>query len=309
MCGRGRSVPAFFLSGKDLPLQRVFDIKVIQMKTMKLGDFEIISLFENRFLIDGGAMFGVVPKVLWSKFVPADENNMITLNIHPLLIKTGKNNVLVDAGIGDVLDDKMKKIYGVEGPSQLTASLKEAGLAPEDIDTVIFTHLHADHSLGGLKFNDKGEVVKIFPNAKFFAQKFEIEDALNPNERTVATYLVELLRHYGEIQAVDGDGKIVDGVAVVLSGGHTRGHQVVFIDGGKETMLYPGDIIPTVVHLRPPYIGAVDSFPLDTLTQKGAIIKECVEKDRYLAYDHDFEIRIGKLVREDNDIIKVVPVV
>jgi len=272
---------------------------------MKLGEFEVISIYENKFRIDGGAMFGVVPKLLWSKLVAADEDNMITLDIFPLLVRTRHNNVLIDLGIGGALNEKLKKMYGVDGPSQLEASLMKAELSANDIDTVIFTHLHADHALGGLKFNDDGQVMKLFPRATFYAQKLEIEDALNPNERTAATYFPDLLRHYGEIRAIDGDGKIVDGVAVVRTGGHTRGHQAVFIQSGSESLIYPGDIVPTSLHLKPAYIGAVDTFPLDTLRQKKAIIQECLNNSRYLAFDHESQMSICKLVESDKGIIPV----
>ncbi|MBD3168724.1 MAG: MBL fold metallo-hydrolase [candidate division Zixibacteria bacterium] len=270
---------------------------------MKLGDFEVKSLFENTFKSDGGAMFGVVPKTLWSKHVQADENNMITMNIHPLLIKTGKNNILIDLGIGDCLDGKWRKIYGVGGESQLVTSLADNGLKPEDIDTIIFSHLHADHALGGLKVNESGEVEKIFPNATYYAQKIEIEDALNPNERTSATYFVDLLRHYGEIRAIEGDGKIVDGVAVIRTGGHTAGHQAIFVQSGDESLVYPGDIIPTKIHMRPPWVGAVDIFPLDVMRQKKAIMKECLDNKRYMAFDHDFELKIVKLMEKNGELV------
>lgn len=270
---------------------------------MKLGEFEVKSLFENNFKSDGGAMFGIVPKTMWSKHVQADENNMITMNIRPLLIKTGTNNILIDLGIGDCLNDKWRKIYGVGGESQLVKSLADNGLKPEDIDTIIFSHLHADHALGGLKINESGEVEKIFPNATYYAQKIEIEDALNPNERTAATYFVDLLRHYGEIRAIEGDGKIVDGVAVIRTGGHTAGHQAIFVQSGDETLVYPGDIIPTKIHMRPPWVGAVDIFPLDVMRQKKAIMKECLDNKRYMAFDHDFELKIVKLMEKNGELV------
>ncbi|MCP4632505.1 MAG: MBL fold metallo-hydrolase [candidate division Zixibacteria bacterium] len=277
------------------------------MKTIKVGDFEVTSLFENKFMIDGGSMFGVIPKKIWSKFVEANEENFITLDIHPLLVKTGKNNVLIDTGIGDALDDKLRKIYGITEKSKLVDSLAEVALKPEDIDTVIFSHLHADHALGGLKLDDEGNVCKVFPNAKYYAQKTEIEDAMSPNERTAATYISDLLRYYGEIQAVDGDGQIVDGIAVIQTGGHTRGHQAVYIQSGDDSLIYTGDIIPTTIHLRPVFIAGVDTFPLDTLQQKKGIIRECAENKRFIAFDHDSDIGVGRLIKKSEDEIVLEP--
>jgi glyoxylase-like metal-dependent hydrolase (beta-lactamase superfamily II) len=272
-------------------------------RSVKLGDFEVVSLYENKFRVDGGSMFGIIPKVLWSKAVMPDENNFITLNIHPLLVKTGKNNVLIDLGIGDALDDKMKKIYSVTESSRLTESLTEADLTPDDIDTVIFSHLHADHALGGLKLDDDGQVVKVFPNAKYYVQKTEIEDAFNPNERTAATYLADLLSQYGSMEAIDGDGRIVDGVAVIRTGGHTRGHQAIFVESGGQSLLYPGDIIPTTLHLKPPYVGAVDTFPLDSMARKKEMIENCIKNNRLVAFDHDFDVRIVRLTVKEGMVV------
>ncbi len=269
---------------------------------MKLGNFEVISLYENKFRIDGGALFGVIPKKIWAKLMPPDENNFITLEIHPLLIKTGEHNIIVDLGLGDALSDKMKKIYGVESPSHLTKSLEDAGISLEEVDIVIFSHLHADHSLGGLKLGDDGNMVKLFPNAKYYAHRYELDDALNPNERNAATYLIDLLRHYDEIQGIQNDGKIIDGIAVYLTGGHTRGHLLILVQSEGETLIYPGDIFPTRHHLKPAYIGAVDSYPIDSLYKKKGIINECLKGDYYIAFDHDPDIRIGKLKEKDGNI-------
>ncbi len=272
---------------------------------MQLGNIEVIPLYENQFRIDGGAMFGIIPKKIWQKIRPADEDNFIWLDMRPLLIKAEDQNIIVDAGIGDAIDDKTRKIYGITKPSELVPSLRNAGLEPEDIDSIIFTHLHADHALGGLTRDDSGNVVKVFPNAKYYAHRFEIEDALETNERTAATYLPELLKHYEEVQAIDNDGQLFDSVSVHRTGGHTRGHMAILVQSEDQSLVYPGDIIPTTAHIKAPYVGAVDMFPLESMQQKKAMIAECLKNNHYVAFDHDADITIGKFEQKDNDIVPV----
>jgi len=272
---------------------------------IRLGEFEVTSLYENRFRVDGGSMFGIIPKKLWSKIMPSDADNFVFLDIRPLLIRTGKNNVLIDLGFGNCLDSKMKRIYGLDQNSRLLADLDEAKITPEEIDTVIFSHLHADHALGGLGFNRNGQVIKLFPNAKYYAHKYELEDSLNPNERTAAAYVTELLAQYEEIQAVENDGRIVDGISVLRTGGHTRGHMAIVIQSAGQTLIYPGDIIPTTAHLKPAYIGAVDTFPLESLVQKKAIMDECIKNNYYMAFDHDSKFEFAKLIKDNDEIVPV----
>ncbi len=279
---------------------------------LKLGDKKVYSIVDNSFKIDGGAMFGVVPKIIWEKLMVPDEENMITLDLNLLLVKSEGKNILIDSGIGDTLDEKQKKIYGVEKDSNLEKALSEIGLKPEDIDLVILSHLHLDHAGGIVKFNSKGEKVPRFPEAKYVIQTEEWKYALQPDERTKATYMVEnfqILDECGLIELVKGGKEIVPGIRVKLTGGHTKGQQVVFIKGGDKTILYPGDIIPTISHLRIPYVAGVDIYPLEVMEVKKKLIQDCLEYNWMIAFDHEIETRLCYLEKINDKIeIKKVPI-
>ena len=272
---------------------------------MKLGDVEIFSFVENRFKIDGGAMFGVVPKVIWEKLVGCDEKNRVDLDLNLLLVKTRGKKILIDAGMGDTLSDRIKRIYGVEKESNLDRGLVSAGLKPEDIDIVILTHLHLDHAGGVVKLGEKGRKVPAFPKARHVVQLQEWEDALAPDERTAATYLPEnflVLEDSGSVYLVDGEKEIEPGIKVIPTGGHTRGHQAVLIEAGDEKILCPGDIIPTRNHLRIPYVASVDLYPLETMAVKRQFLERCLSDGCKVAFDHDTQIKLARLQTRDDTI-------
>lgn len=272
---------------------------------MKLGDFEIYTLLENIFHLDGGTMFGVVPKVLWSKLVSADENNLIEMHLNLLLVRTGDGNVLIDTGLGDSLDPKMRKIYGQRASSNLEGELAKHGLKPEDISDVVFTHLHADHCTGAIKLEADGTKVLRYPEAKHYVQKREWEDATHPNERTAATYLTEnllVLERSGVLETVDGDVEIKEGIRVWKTGGHTPGHQAVMVESGGEVLICPADIIPMSAQLKAAYISGVDIFPLETMERKKEIVQRCVDDGWLLAFDHDVKVKICRLEKTGDKI-------
>jgi len=251
-------------------------------------------------------MFGVVPKIIWERLMSSDESNRITLDLNLLLVRAEGKNILIDSGIGITLNEKQKKIYGVEKDSNLEKELSELGLKPEDIDTVILTHLHLDHAGGIVRFNSRKEKVPRFPRARHIIQMEEWKYALQPDERTQATYLVEnymALDQCGAVDLVNGEQEVVPGIKVKLTGGHTRGQQVVFIEGGGKTILYPGDIIPTVSHLRIPYVAGVDIYPLEVMELKKGLIQQCLENNWIIAFDHEIEIKSGYLEQVNDKII------
>jgi glyoxylase-like metal-dependent hydrolase (beta-lactamase superfamily II) len=272
---------------------------------MKLGDFEIYSLLENIFHLDGGTMFGVVPKVLWSKLVFPDENNLIEMHLNLVLVRTGDANILIDAGLGDSLNDKMKKIYGQTTPSNLESELAKHDLKPEDVTDVIFTHLHTDHSSGAIKLKSSGEKSLRFPKARHYVQKQEWEDATHPNERTAAAYPTDsltLLRKSGVLETIKGEVEITEGIRVWKTGGHTPGHQAVIVESKGQVLICPADIIPMSAHLKAPYIAGVDLNPLETMERKKEIIQRCVNDGWLLAFDHDVEVKICKLEKAGDKI-------
>lgn len=272
---------------------------------MKLGNFEIFSIVENSFKIDGGAMFGVVPKIIWERLAPSDEFNRVKLDINLLLVKTKGENILIDAGMGDALSEKHKKIYGIEKPSNLEGKLSKLDLTPEDIDLVILTHLHADHSGGVVKLDKAGKKIPRFPNARHIVQIKEWNDAMSPDERTSATYLTEnlkLLKDFDLLELIDGEDEVTKGIKVTNTGGHTAGHQAVLIEDGENKILCAGDIIPSASHLKIPYVASVDLFPLETMTVKRKFLDMCINDGWLLAFDHDVNIRLGRLEKLGNEI-------
>lgn len=276
---------------------------------MKLGDVELISIFENYFMLDGGAMFGVVPKVLWNKLCPVDENNLIRLDLNPLIIKTGKEMLVVDSGFGDILNERQLKIYNLGGPTRWDDELKKNSLKPEDITGVIFSHAHADHAMGALKKGKDGATELRFPNARYYIQKREWQDALNPNERTAATYLVENLRVFeesGKLELLDGDTELFGGISVKVIGGHTPGMQGVIVDAGGQRVIYPADLMPMTAHIRVVYVPAVDLDPITTMKQKRWLHEKMLREDWVIAFDHDIDIKFAKFKEDENG--KVVAV-
>ena len=269
---------------------------------MKLGKLEIFSIVENSFKIDGGAMFGVVPRIFWQKVYPPDENNMVKLDINLLLIKTDGENILIDAGMGNALSERQKKVFGIERASNLEKRLSEHHLAPEDIHLVLLTHLHADHAGGVISLDKNGRKVPRFPNARHVVQIKEWEEAMHPDERTSATYFTSNLRILEEeklLELIDGEDEVATGIKLINTGGHTPGHQAVLIEDGEGKILWAGDIIPSSHHLRIPYVAAVDLFPRETMEQKKRFLRMCSEDGWILAFDHDLKVKLSKIEEKE----------
>jgi glyoxylase-like metal-dependent hydrolase (beta-lactamase superfamily II) len=271
---------------------------------MKFSNFEIFSIVENSFKIDGGAMYGVVPRVIWQRFNPPDPDNMVKLDINLLLIKTDGENILIDTGIGDTLSEKQKKMYGIEKSSALEKNLFEHSLTPENIHLVLLTHLHADHAGGVIKV-ENGQKVPRFPNARYVVQLKEWEEAMHPDERTSATYFTSNLRILEDeklLELVDGEDEVAKGIKLINTGGHTPGHQAVLIEDGENKIIWAGDIIPSTHHLRIPYVASVDLHPKETMEHKKRFIKMCLNDGWALAFDHDLKVKIGKLEKVGEEI-------
>lgn len=272
---------------------------------IKVGRFEAFPLSDGRFKLDGGAMFGVVPKRLWDRHDPADADNRIALNLGALLIRTPRGrNVLVDAGLSSKYDRNRKflDIYAVDRPRTLREEMAELGVLPKDIRLVINTHLHFDHAGGDTEFGEGGLPAPAFPSARYLIQKNEWEDAQHPHERNKASYLDEnyaILEERRLLELVDGEYEIEPGLTVIRSGGHTRGHQVVKIASEGETAIFLGDLIPTGSHLPLPYIMAYDLFPLGTLETKRALLKRALDEGWTLIFQHDVRRRSCKLGFKD----------
>ena len=266
-----------------------------------LGDFELISLCDGFFRLDGGAMFGVVPKPLWEKKARPDERNRITLAMRPLIVR-GMRTMIIDAGLGDKESGKFIDIYGVERARNLDHTLAEAGLRPEDIDIVLATHLHFDHA-GGFTMRDaSGRVRPRFPRAQYIVRRGEWEDATRPHERNRASYLVDNyvpLAEAGVLQLVDDDQTIMPGIKVRRTGGHTMHHQTVLIESGGKRAAFVADLMPTTAHVSEAWIMGYDLYPMDTLAAKKTFLKEAVEREILVFFEHDPQIAAGYIREQE----------
>jgi methylmalonyl-CoA epimerase len=267
-----------------------------------LGDLELTTLSDGFIGLDGGAMFGVVPRTLWEKRLPPDDANRIPLGMRPLLVKNGKSTVLIDAGCGDKMDPKLAQIYKLDRRYHLNHALAAAGVTAADIDIVVASHLHFDHVGGFTKFGKDGALVPRFPKAKYVAHRAEWEDATHPHERNRASYLQENfvpLKEAGVLTLVDDGAEIVPGVRYRRSGGHTPNHQVVMIESGGRTAVFTADMYPTSVHIPDSWVMGYDLYPMDTLAFKRAFAKEAVERGYLLFFEHDPSMAAGYLREKD----------
>ena len=266
-----------------------------------LGDFELVSLSDGFIRLDGGAMFGVVPRTLWETRLPPDDRNRIALGMRPLLIR-GTQTVLIDAGCGDKMDAKSTDIYGLERAYHLDHALAEAGLSAEDIDIVVASHLHFDHVGGFTARAADGRIVPRFPRARYIAHRQEWEDATHPHERNRASYLAENfvpLHDSGVLSLVDDGAEIIPGVRYRPSGGHTAHHQVVMIESGRRTAVFAADMYPTSVHVPDPWVMGYDLYPMDTLAFKRAFAREAIEREYLIFFEHDPSLAAGILREAD----------
>lgn len=277
---------------------------------MQFGDFELISLTDGFFRLDGGAMFGVVPKPLWEKRTAADDKNRITLSMRPLLVRTENTTMIIDAGIGDKMDAKSMAIYGIDRSHNLDDSLTEAGITANDVDLVLASHLHFDHAGGFTVRDGNGTVRPRFARARYVARTAEWDDATHPHERNRASYLQENfvpLKEAGVLDLRPDDGPVIPGVRVVRTGGHTMHHQIVMIESGGRTAVFVADLVPTTAHVDEPWIMGYDLYPMDTLAFKRSFLREAIDREFLIFFEHDPIVAAG-YIREKNGRKYVEPV-
>ena len=265
------------------------------VQSRQLGAWRIHAIQAGGQRLDGGAMFGVVPKPLWERRVAADERNRIQLGMRCLLIEHEIGPVLIDTGAGNKETDKFYDIYGIEnrgapGPTRLEDGLRELGFGVEDIVLVINSHLHFDHAGGNTTRGDDGTVRATFPNARYVVQAGEYAYATHTNERTAASYFApnfEPLRKSGVFDLVDGEREIIPGIRAIPTPGHTPHHQGLLIESNGERAFYLADLVPTASHLPLPWIMGYDVEPLVTLETKRRILKRAVDEDWLVVFEHD----------------------
>lgn len=259
---------------------------------MRIGGYELSSVETGWFALDGGAMFGVVPRALWQKKIEPDEKGRIGLALRALLIEevAGDRKILVDTGIGQKWDEKSSAIYGVDHSQlELERSLIARGLKTDDITDVLLTHLHFDHAGGATKKVGK-QVVPTFSNATYYVQKANLEWAQNPTEKDRASYRPDdfdaLLRE-GVLELLDGPGEWLPGIELIITNGHSQALQLPHVHGPEGHVTYCADTIPTSAHVPTPWVMAYDNFPLTTLEEKKAILQRAIEEDWILFFEHD----------------------
>lgn len=258
---------------------------------MKIGNYELHSIQTGLFRLDGGAMFGVVPKPLWSKTNPADQSNRIDMCMRSLLLIGNDKKIIVDNGVGYKLSDKLNAIYGVDHSKfTLEDELVKHNLKPEDITDVILTHLHFDHAGGSTKIAENGEIELAFPNAVHHLQKKHWEWGQNPSERDKASFMPEnydLLQKKGVLKLYEGDSKFDEIISLHTVSGHTPFMQLVKMKDGTNTLLFTADLFPMTSHIPLPYIMGYDLFPLTTLDEKKKFLPQIVKENWILFFEHD----------------------
>jgi glyoxylase-like metal-dependent hydrolase (beta-lactamase superfamily II) len=253
---------------------------------MKLFPVDITN-----FKIDGGAMFGVVPKILWEKHYPADENNLCNWALRSLLIDNGERVVLIDNGFGEKQSEKFMSRFHLNNYTGLEKSLEKIGYSTDDITDMVITHLHYDHCGGGVKYNsDRTGYELTFKNAKYWVSMDQWEAAMNPNQREKDSFLKENLlpmQESGQLHFIDNSGEIFPGLEVRLYNGHTSGQAIPFIRLNGSTLVFVADLLPSVAHIPLPYIMSYDIMPMETLKEKEAFLKEAAENNYILFLQHD----------------------
>lgn len=280
---------------------------------LKIGPYEIHPVPTGIFGLDGGAMFGTVPKVLWEKAIPPDDKNRIPMEARGLLLKSPGHNVLIDTGnggdfllkYGEKLGPKFAEMYNIDpnGPS-LMSSLAAAGVSPTDVNTVILTHLHFDHA-GGATTEKSGTLAPTFPKAKYYIQKANLETAQTPNRREKASYFAanfQPLIDHGVLEILEGPREnLIPGISVMISNGHTQGQQIVKVSDGTTSLLYCGDVVPTSSHVRTAWLMGYDLNPLLLMEEKERYLGPAADQSWYLFFEHDPACDAAVIERKNGD--------
>ncbi len=268
-----------------------------------IGNIRVHLICDSFAYVDPGGPFGLVPRVLWSKYKTTTDAGLVAMPNHNLLIQTGDQNIIVDTGLGQKLTDKTREIWQLDRSEygDLVDGLSRAGVSPENVTMVIDTHLHSDHCSGNTRYDESGEVVATFPNAEYVVQRREYEDAMQPNERTRATYHpvnYQPLLESGQLRLLDGDTDLAPGVRGVVTPGHTPGHMSVIVEDGGETLLFVCDMASYAVHFeRLGWMTAFDVEPLVTLETKRHWQQWALEKNALLIFPHDADRPTGRLTQ------------
>lgn len=273
---------------------------------MNIGPYKLSSIITSTFALDGGAMFGVVPKPLWSRQVAVDELNRIEMVTRTLLLESGDRKILIDTGNGDKWQPKMRDIFKINTESYvLPDSLDKLGISVDDITDVICTHMHFDH-IGGNTRLEKGQIVPTFPHAKYWIQEDNWKLANQPYEKDKASYLSEnwsVLAENGMLEILKAGEEIFEGIELRIVNGHTAGQQLPLITDGSASLLYGGDLFPMKAHILIPWVMAYDNEPLLSIAEKKIILPELLDRDGIIFFEHDAIATACKLVSTEKGIV------
>ncbi len=273
------------------------------MPTLRMGDWTLHTIETGFLWLDGGSMFGSVPKPLWNRTNPADERNRIRLAMRCLLLSGHGRHVLVDIGVGGKFDAKLRDIYRLEDEPRLADSLTAAGVAPEAVTDVVLTHLHFDHA-GGATARRDGRLVPGLPNARWYVQRRNWENAHAPNPRERASYMPEnydALEEAGVLELWDGPVRPWPGVEMITAEGHTRGQQLLRVEGGGSAAYFVADLIPTAAHVRIPYVMGYDVAAIETMDEKRRLLSRAAAEKAWIVLEHDPETALARPVEEHGD--------
>ena len=268
------------------------------MQRITLGDFELTAVSDGTYRLDGGAYFGVVPKVLWERKLKADERNRVRSGLNSVVVRTGEHTILIETGIGNKLSEKMSAIYGQ--PAKLLDNLAAAGVAPEDVDIVINSHLHFDHC-GWNTLRQNGKIVPAFPRAKYYAQEGEWRHA-HEGQRDAVSYMTENydpLVESGQMRLLKGDCEIVPGISVKVFPGHTRDMQAIMIQSGGQTACYISDLIPTSAHLELNWVMGFDLYPVESIESRKRYYAEAIPGKWLTMFTHDPDVAWGYVQKDE----------
>ncbi len=273
---------------------------------MLFGDYRVEVVPDTEFRLDGGAMFGVVPRALWSKVCPPDEENRIRLNMNCLFIETKDERILIETGAGDKWSSRQEIIYGITRERPLGESLRAiAGISAEEISIVVNTHLHFDHAGGNTTRDKSGRIVPTFPNARYFVSRDEYEHAESPHERDRASYLPEnwrAIEESGQLELKDADYEVVPGLRMETVAGHSRTMQCARLTRGGRTLFSFADLVPTRAHVPLAWIMGYDLFPVETLEAKKHLLPQAVREDWLCLFYHDPEVPLCRVVEDDGKL-------
>jgi methylmalonyl-CoA epimerase len=273
----------------------------LETKRLPWGALDLASVHDGLFGLDGGAMFGTVPRPLWEKLTPPDERNRILLSMRPLVVEADWGRMIIDCGAGDKMTPRQQDIYALERSRHLDHALADVGLSAANIDLVLATHLHFDH-FGGATVRRASAVMPRFYRARYLIRSAEWEDATHPHERNRASYLQDdfvPLKDADVVDFFDEDRVIRPGVRVVRTGGHTGQHQIVFLESGDKTAVFTADLIPTTAHIRDAWVMGYDLFPMETLAFKRRFIREAIDREYLIFFEHDPLVAAGYIREKD----------